>query len=173
MPTVRLWFTPAAAHVRTVRLVGVAVARRAGVASEFFDEIRLAIGEACSQAVSRHQEHGIEKPVEVMLEDNGRFTVRVLDHVPIDSPLGRALDRPGELQDPVALIEAPDGAATGIDASSESGEEAVAVEMRLALLAGVVHDLAVRPIDGGTGTEVRMTWPVRHSGMGRVSGRAG
>ena len=68
MPTVRLSFSPAAAHVRTARLVGVAVARRAGVATELFDEIRLAIGEACSRAVALHREHNIPDLVEVRLE---------------------------------------------------------------------------------------------------------
>ena len=79
MPTVRLSFSPAAAHVRTARLVGVAVARRAGVATELFDEIRLAIGEACSRAVALHREHNIADLVEVALVDEERFTVRVTD----------------------------------------------------------------------------------------------
>ena len=48
MATVRLSFSPAPVHVRTARLVGVAVARRAGVAEELLDEVRLAIGEACT-----------------------------------------------------------------------------------------------------------------------------
>jgi anti-sigma regulatory factor (Ser/Thr protein kinase) len=55
MPTVRLSFSPAAAHVRTARLVGVAVARRAGVPEELLEEVRLAIGEACSRAVALHR----------------------------------------------------------------------------------------------------------------------
>ena len=59
MGTVRLSFTPAPAHVRTARLVGVAVARRAGVADTIIDEVRLAIGEACSRAVALHRRHGL------------------------------------------------------------------------------------------------------------------
>jgi anti-sigma regulatory factor (Ser/Thr protein kinase) len=55
MSTVRLAFSPAPVHVRTARLVGVAVARRAGVAEELLDEVRLAIGEACTRAVALHQ----------------------------------------------------------------------------------------------------------------------
>ena len=38
-------------HVRTARLVAVAVARRAGVDEALLDEIRLAVGEACARAV--------------------------------------------------------------------------------------------------------------------------
>jgi len=52
MATVRLSFSPAPVHVRTARLVGVAVARRAGVAEELLDEVRLAIGEARTRAVA-------------------------------------------------------------------------------------------------------------------------
>jgi hypothetical protein len=160
MPTVRLSFTPAAAHVRTARLVGVAVARRAGVAAELFDEIRLAIGEACSRAVALHREHGIPDLVEVSLVDDDRFTVRVTDRAPIDAALGAALPDPANLPDPVALFDEPSGPASdGESVSGDHGEEAVAVGMRLALLVGIVDDLSVRPVEHGVGTEVRMSWP--------------
>ncbi len=87
MPTVRLSFTPAAAHVRTARLVAVAVARRAGVPADLYDEIRLAIGEACSRAVALHRQHNLPDLVEVALSDGGGFTVRVIDRAPIDAAL--------------------------------------------------------------------------------------
>ena len=45
--------------MRTARLVAVAVARRAGVADELLDEVRLAIGEACTRAVALHRRHGL------------------------------------------------------------------------------------------------------------------
>ena len=59
MATVRLSFSPAPVHVRTARLVGVAVARRAGVAEDLLDEVRLAIGEACTRAVALHRQYGL------------------------------------------------------------------------------------------------------------------
>jgi anti-sigma regulatory factor (Ser/Thr protein kinase) len=155
MPTVRLSFSPAAAHVRTARLVGVAVARRAGVAAELFDEIRLAIGEACSRAVTLHREHDIPDLVEVALVDGDRFTVRVTDRAPIDAALGPALSDP---PDPVALLDEP---AAPAEAGDPATEEAVAVGMRLALLIGIVDDLSVRPAEEGPGTEVLMSWPTR------------
>jgi len=168
MPTVRLSFSPAAAHVRTARLVGVAVARRAGVANELFDEIRLAIGEACSRAVALHREHNISDLVEVALVDEERFTVRVIDRAPIDAALGPALPDP---PDPVALLDDP-LAHTGN--GDPAAEEAVAVGMRLALLIGIVDDLSVRPVEAGPGTEVLMSWPTRHgrngSGGTRLTG---
>jgi len=171
MPTVKLSFTPAPAHVRTARLVGVAVARRAGVAAELFDEIRLAIGEACSRAVSLHRDHGIPDLIEVALADDERFTVLVTDRAPIEAALGQALADPSDLADTVALLE-PGGPA---DAADPAAEEAVTVGMRLALLAGLVEDLSVRPADHGPGTEVRMSWPTnagRNGSAGRGSSPA-
>lgn len=79
MATVRLEFSPEPAHVRTVRLVGVAVARRAGVADDQLDEVRLAIGEACARAVARHQRLGIRDSVEVAFSDGDRYLVQVTD----------------------------------------------------------------------------------------------
>lgn len=161
MPTVRLSFSPAAAHVRTARLVGVAVARRAGVAAELFDEIRLAIGEACSRAVALHREHEIPDLVEVTLVDGDRFTVRVTDRAPIDAALGPALRDP---PDPVRLLDEPVAQTADGDPAAE---EAMAVGMRLALLIGIVDDLSVRPVEEGPGTEVLMSWPTK---LGRNGG---
>ena len=54
MATVEVTFTPLPVHVRTARLVATAVARRSGVAESLLDEVRLAVGEACSRAVEAH-----------------------------------------------------------------------------------------------------------------------
>jgi anti-sigma regulatory factor (Ser/Thr protein kinase) len=167
MPTVRLSFSPAAAHVRTARLVAVAVARRAGVAAELYDEIRLAIGEACSRAVALHREHQIADLVEVALVDDDRFTVRVTDRAPIDAGLGPALPDP---PDPMALLDQP---VEPVGNGDPASEEAVAVGMRLALLVGIVDDLSVRPADDGPGTEVLMSWPTHHGRNGSAGGRSG
>ncbi|WP_285666433.1 ATP-binding protein [Actinorhabdospora filicis] len=93
MPVVRVSFTPAPAHVRTVRLVAGAAAQQAGVRGEALDEVRFAVGEACAQAVARHQRHGLREPVRLECEGNGGgFTVRVSDRAPA-----------GESADPVAM----------------------------------------------------------------------
>jgi anti-sigma regulatory factor (Ser/Thr protein kinase) len=162
MPTVKLSFTPAPAHVRTARLVGVAVARRAGVAAELFDEIRLAIGEACSRAVALHRDHAIPELIEVALADDDGFTVVVTDRAPIDAALGPALADPADLADTVALLDP----GTDNDETDPATEEAVTVGMRLALLAGLVEDLSVRPADDHPGTAVRMSWPTSASRNG-------
>jgi hypothetical protein len=167
MPTVRLSFSPAPAHVRTARLVAVAVARRAGVAEELLEEIRLAIGEACSRAVALHRTQGLDDLVDVAMDDEGRFTVRVID---------RALNGAGLVgppTDPAAfLTSAADSTGAGAlrDLGSAGGgggngaepmsEEAVAAQMGLALLAGLVDDLEVATMSDGVGTEVCMSWPL-------------
>lgn len=53
MSPVVLTFAPVAEHVRTARLVAVAVARRAGIDEGRLDDIRLAVGELCVRSVNR------------------------------------------------------------------------------------------------------------------------
>jgi len=129
MATVRLEFSPEPAHVRTVRLVGVAVARRAGVADDQLDEVRLAIGEACARAVARHQRLGIRDSVQVAFSDGDRYLVKVIDKAPESEQL--------------------------------DGEEQLTVDVSVTLLQGLVKDLQMLPVSSGSGTEVRMGWPVR------------
>ncbi len=129
-------------HVRTARLVGVAVARRAGVAEELLDEVRLAIGEACTRAVALHRQYGLPDLVQVEMSDGVSYVVRVIDRAPIEAGLGIAALPPEEL------------------ANESLTDEALTVGVGFALLAGFVEDLQVRPVDEGIGTEVRMVWPV-------------
>jgi anti-sigma regulatory factor (Ser/Thr protein kinase) len=143
MSTVRLFFSPAPVHVRTARLVGVAVARRAGVAEELLDEVRLAIGEACTRAVALHRQYGLRDPVMVEMFDDDPYTVQVTDRAPIEAGLGLAALPPDEL------------------ANEALTDEALTVGVGFALLAGFVDDLQVRPVEEGIGTVVRMVWPVR------------
>src|SRR6266700_916646 len=71
MPTVEVSFTPLPAHVRTARLVATAVARRSGVDEALLDEVRLAVGEACSRAVEAHRRHCPAEPVKIEMTDQG------------------------------------------------------------------------------------------------------
>lgn len=83
MSMVEVTFTPLPAHVRTARLVAVAVARRSGVAESLLDEVRLAVGEACSRAVEAHRQYCPAEPVKIELTDSGgRFEVVVTDAAP-------------------------------------------------------------------------------------------
>ncbi|WP_346537012.1 ATP-binding protein [Micromonospora sp. DPT] len=142
MATVRLSFSPAPVHVRTARLVGVAVARRAGVRENLLDEVRLAIGEACTRAVALHRQYGLPDPVLVEMSDAGEYSVRVVDRAPIEAGIG------------LAALNADDLANESLT------DEALTTGVGFALLAGFVEDLQVRPVDEGVGTEVRMVWPV-------------
>ena len=165
MPTVRLSFSPAAAHVRTARLVGVAVARRAGVPEELLEEVRLAIGEACSRAVALHRSHGLGDLVDVAMADGDRFIVRVVDRAANGAMVTRGVPRNGDekdtaevfLSDPALPLTAP---------PDLLAEEEVAAKMGLALLAGLVDDLEVSALADGIGTEVRMSWPLERGAAG-------
>jgi Anti-sigma regulatory factor (Ser/Thr protein kinase) len=142
MATVRLAFSPAPVHVRTARLVGVAVARRAGVAEELLDEVRLAIGEACTRAVALHRQYDLPDLIRMEMSDSQGYTVRVIDRAPVEAGLGLVALPPDELADEALT------------------DEALTVGVGLALLAGFVDNLQVCPVTGGIGTEVRMIWPV-------------
>ncbi|GGV06339.1 anti-sigma regulatory factor [Streptomyces filipinensis] len=133
MATVELRFSALPEHVRTARLVAAAVARRAGVDEAVLDEVRLAVGEACSRAVGLHQNSGISAPVKVaLIEEEKQFSIEVGDEAPHATPG----DTPG----------AQDG-----DAEIEEDE------MGLAVISGLVDDVEVTT--GHDGGLIRMSWP--------------
>ena len=108
MATVELSFTALPAHVRTARLVATAVARRSGVDESLLDEVRLAVGEACSRAVEGHQLYCPAEPVRLALTDQaGRFEVEVTDTC---APAARAM-KSGV---PPTARKARTGAGTGL-----------------------------------------------------------
>ncbi|MET9970198.1 ATP-binding protein [Streptomyces sp. NPDC006356] len=136
MATVELRFSALPEHVRTARLVAAAVARRAGVDEAVLDEVRLAVGEACTRAVGLHQSVGITAPVKVaLIEEEKQFSIEVGDEAPHSVPGERA------------------GGAVGDDAEVEAEED----EMGLAVISGLVDDVEVSA--GEHGGLIRMTWP--------------
>lgn len=133
MATVELRFSALPEHVRTARLVAAAVARRAGVDESILDEVRLAVGEACTRAVGLHRSSGLDSPVRVLLiEDEKKFSIEVGDNVP----------------------NGGSGAETVAAAAEEEAEEG---EMGLAVISGLVDDLEVA--HGEAGGIIRMSWP--------------
>lgn len=135
MATVELRFSAQPEHVRTARLVAAAVARRAGVEEAVLDEVRLAVGEACSRAVGLHRSNGLTAPVRVVLtEEEKVFSIEVGDEVP-------------------GSAEAVSGIAAVLDPDIE-GED----EMGLAVISGLVDDVEVTT--GEYGGTIRMSWPV-------------
>ncbi|GAA0371996.1 ATP-binding protein [Streptomyces blastmyceticus] len=143
MATVELLFSALPEHVRTARLVAAAVARRAGVDEAVLDELRLAVGEACSRAVGLHISNGVTSPVRVVLiEDEKKFSIEVGDDAPGPSAAALTAARgaggaPGSAQD--------DGGADGED------------DMGLAVISGLVDDVEVSADESGG--LIRMSWP--------------
>ncbi|MFG2481275.1 MULTISPECIES: ATP-binding protein [Streptomyces] len=139
MATVELRFSAQPEHVRTARLVAAAVARRVGVEDAVLDEVRLAVGEACSRAVGLHRSNGLTAPVRVVLTDEDKvFSIEVGDGVP--APAGGGAE-----------------AVPGITAVLESEGE-TEDEMGLAVISGLVDDVEVS--SGESGGTIRMSWPV-------------
>ena len=134
MATVELRFSALPEHVRTARLVAAAVARRAGVDEAVLDEVRLAVGEACTRAVGLHQSSGISAPVRVsLIEEEKQFSIEVGDEAPHAVPGDRS------------------SGAGGADAEVEEDD------MGLAVISGLVDDVEVTA--GEHGGQIRMTWP--------------
>ncbi|MFB7177690.1 ATP-binding protein [Streptomyces sp. NPDC056257] len=142
MATVELRFSAQPEHVRTARLVAAAVARRAGVEEAVLDEVRLAVGEACSRAVGLHRSYGLTAPVRVVLtEEDKTFSIEVGDEVP--APGG-------------GTGEAVSGLDAALDPDAETEDE-----MGLAVISGLVDDVEVT--SGESGGTIRMSWPVSGS----------
>ncbi|AZM89794.1 ATP-binding protein [Streptomyces sp. W1SF4] len=139
MATVELRFSAQPEHVRTARLVAAAVARRAGLEEAVLDEVRLAVGEACSRAVGLHRSNGLTAPVRVVLtEEEKSFSIEVGDEVP--GPAGGS-------------AESVPGIAAVLDPDADEEDE-----MGLAVISGLVDDVSVT--SGESGGTIRMSWPV-------------
>src|SRR6202034_2411349 len=159
MATVEVTFTALPVHVRTARLVATAVARRSGVAESLLDEVRLAVGEACSRAVEAHQRHCPGQPIRVSLTDDGeQFQVVVTDAVQ-----GSEHDLPAGVSLPAGTgAEGGNGAALGVgfgSASGGSGPVRMPGEVGLPVIAGLADDVRIAP--AGPGTSVTMIWKRR------------
>lgn len=172
MATVEVTFTPLPAHVRTARLVATAVARRSGVDESLLDEVRLAVGEACSRAVEAHQKHCPGQPIRVALTDDGeRFEVVVTDAVPADAALTDAsgahvasTERTDGAPDVLAVAVPADGnGSAGAAAGTGEAKNGVIVQLPagvgLAVISGLADDFRVSPADDGT--SIAMSWKRR------------
>jgi serine/threonine-protein kinase RsbW len=171
MATVEVTFSPLPAHVRTARLVATAVARRSGVDEALLDEVRLAVGEACSRAVEAHRRHCPAEPVKIEMSDQGeRFVVVVSDHAPTGAPASAS---PAPPASPAAAGPAPAGPAAagpalagtnghgpgpGPDSLVQGADDAgIPAGFGLAVISGLADD--VRVSSTSSGVTVRMSWP--------------
>ena len=144
MATVEVTFTPLPAHVRTARLVATAVARRSGVDEALLDEVRLAVGEACSRAVEAHRRHCPAEPVKIEMTNQGeRFVVVVSDHAPTGNALHSATTGANG-----------HGVATLVQGADAAG---IPAGFGLAVISGLADDVHVSSTSSGV--SVRMSWP--------------
>ncbi|TDQ55360.1 ATP-binding protein [Actinorugispora endophytica] len=173
MAIVQLTISALPAHVRTARLMATAVARRAGINESTLDEVRLAVGEACSRAVEAHRAHCPEQPIQLELIDSagpggpsgpvapdringnrsGRFEVVVSDRAPAKEPdEGSPLN--GFDSDAHAYIgeHTPPGGVTGLSP-----------DVGLAVILGLADEVSIEPNE--VGTVVRMSWPLHKGGV--------
>jgi len=139
MALVELLLSPLPAHVRTARLVVVAAARRAGLDDGLVDELRLALGEACSRAVGLHARHAPDQPVRVTVDDRpGTLVVTVTDAGPAAGPASDDV-----VED---LFE------------DDASEELVDPDVALAVLTGLLDAVEIAPTESGT--TITMHWPL-------------
>src|ERR1700739_3961027 len=140
MATVEVTFTPLPAHVRTARLGAPAVARRSGVGEALLDEVRLAVGEACSRAVEAHRRHCPAEPVRIEMTDVGeRFVVTVSDHPPTPDPAAQARNG-GDGADGNGFEQAVDAL---------DGMSALPAGFGLAVISGLADDVRVLSTSSG------------------------
>jgi anti-sigma regulatory factor (Ser/Thr protein kinase) len=152
MATVEVTFTPLPAHVRTARLVATAVARRSGVDEALLDEVRLAVGEACSRAVEAHRRHCPAEPVKIEMTDQGeRFVVVVSDHAPTDPKTPASTAGPSGTN---GHSTSQDGPAAVVQGADDAG---IPAGFGLAVISGLADD--VRVSSTSSGVSVRMSWP--------------
>jgi serine/threonine-protein kinase RsbW len=152
MATVEVTFTPLPAHVRTARLVATAVARRSGVDEALLDEVRLAVGEACSRAVEAHQRHCPAEPVKIEMTDQGeRFVVVVSDHAPTSTTASAGTT--GTNGHDVST-GGPAGTAALVQGADDAG---IPAGFGLAVISGLADDVLVWSTSSGV--SVRMSWP--------------
>jgi hypothetical protein len=141
-----------------------------GLDAVVIDEVKLAVGEACSRAVSVHRAEGVSEPIVVEFRDDSDILeISVLDC----GPAGALLPTSGD-----AWI---DGSATGeavaeeaanlLQAAASSAQEPAYVEravdvadlaprLGLAMIAGLVDDMSVQDRSASGGTVVTMRWPI-------------
>jgi len=153
MATVEMSFTPLPVHVRTARLVATAVARRSGVEEALLDEVRLAVGEACSRAVEAHQAQCPTEPVRIELTgSDGRFEVVVTDAAIAagDAAAGAAAPPGGW-----AAVQPGNGVANGDSAHTAGAFPQDG--LGLAVIAGLADDVQFTRTPAGL--SIRMSWP--------------
>ncbi|PSK99413.1 anti-sigma regulatory factor (Ser/Thr protein kinase) [Murinocardiopsis flavida] len=187
MAIVQLTISALPAHVRTARLMATAVARRAGIAESALDEVRLAVGEACSRAVEAHRVYCPEQPIQLKLIDSagppgassargrtvpsrvnggdpGRFQVVISDRAPAKEPSDGAPFEPFPVDPDLAHLEM--GSIT-----PPGGVSGMSPDVGLAVIVGLADEVNIEPKTDGT--VVTMSWPLNRGGSDDEAAAAG
>ncbi len=126
------------------------------MAEALLDEVRLAVGEACSRAVEAHRRHCPAEPVRIELNDLGeRFQVVVTDVAPPDASsdpggFAPAMDAAERLRVQRRRGAVPPGAGGKPDGAFPAA-------FGLAVISGLADDVQVSSKESGL--SVRMSWP--------------
>jgi anti-sigma regulatory factor (Ser/Thr protein kinase) len=116
------------------------------------DEVRLAVGEACSRAVEAHRRHCPAEPVKIEMTDQGeRFVVVVSDHAPTDPKTPASTVAPSGTNGRSASQDGPPAVVQGAD------DAGIPAGFGLAVISGLADD--VRVSSTSSGVSVRMSWP--------------
>jgi anti-sigma regulatory factor (Ser/Thr protein kinase) len=120
VPTVDLAIPPRSAYVGVVRLVVSSLARTAGIEETAVDDLKIAVSEACANAVLSNEEAGSVAPVSIEWhEDDEGVEVRVGDRgqvyqgggpeEPFADRLSMSVALLGSLVDDFSFEPRPDG----------------------------------------------------------------
>ena len=124
-PRVEIEIPSRSVYVGVVRLALASLARAAGLTEEVVDDLKIAVSEACANAVLSHEDAGADAPVTVTwMEEPDRVVVEVGDR--------------GSVYDAVAPGQQ-------YDSQGFSGRAL----MSFALLQSLVDECDLRPRDGG------------------------
>ena len=121
--------------------MAVALARRAGLTDDVLDEIRLAVGEACSLALSLQRQSRPDEPLVLVFDDDAGLTVDV---------------RASALLDPASGDHALSVLAAAVPPPAVTAEE-LPVGAALAVLAEFAPRLDVTTSEAGMRLE--LAWP--------------
>jgi serine/threonine-protein kinase RsbW len=130
MARVEIEIPPRSAYVGVVRLAVAALGRGAGLDEEAVDDLKIAVSEACTNAVLDHEAAGSEEAVLVAWSDDDGLVVEVTDRT--------GGKEPANLQDSQGF--------------------STRQVMSMALLESMAERVEIEPGDAG-GTTTRLTFP--------------
>ena len=123
--------------VPTARMFAATVTRQLGCAEDSVLDIKIAISEACTNAVQAHRAHGVDTPVKVSIEEDGpRLVYEIRD-------AGHGID------------VTPDSPPEVFRRAVEEDPEA-AQGMGLALIRAIFPTTEFDPVNGGTVVRFRL-----------------